>query len=200
MIDLLRRLFDAARLAREVTQLEAENERLNQARRVRYSREASYVERVHTRPKLGSYNNGQHTYNMLAMLLILDPSPSLPLIKHIAFHDTGERTMGDVPYSAKKRHEIFGEGYEHAEGLELERRGFDLPRLNREEERWFKALDLVEFYFWALDQRLLGSQVFAPDIASCEDMIATGDLPRPIRAMVEAYTWNLKKEGWSDEA
>lgn len=170
----------------------------NHAHRVRYAREASYVERTHTRPKIGSYNNGFHTYNMLAMLLILHPFPSLALIRHITFHDTAERSMGDAPWEGKRRHEGFRYEYELGEKIEMEHRGFDLPSLSHEDLRWFKALDLVEFYFWGLDQQLLGSQVFDIDIKNLEESMAARDLPEEVREMVDVYFKRLKEEGWHD--
>ena len=124
--------------------------------RILAAREGGHVERCHTFPHHGTYSVASHSYNMVAMLVILHPEPSLELIKACLLHDCAERWVGDVPSPAKP-HVAPGLGDEEDEIL----RHFDFPPksdLSEEDARWVSALDALEFLIWCSDQIALGNQ------------------------------------------
>lgn len=165
------------------------------AYRVKFCRESAQVERCHTKPYHGSYSTGAHSFNMLQMLLLLHPSPSIDLIKAVAFHDTAERVVGDLPWMAKNGHPDLRREYEEAEEEELEIRGLRMPYLTHDEKMWLKQLDLLEFYFWALDQIWVGNCNFSKDVDRCEDLIDNHITLLP--ELQEIYDdWNQE---WTDD-
>mgnify|MGYP000440970960 CR=1 FL=1 len=70
---------------------------LTNQERVKFLREAADVQRLHVIRTIGEYSNGQHTFNMLAMLRLLWPDAPRHLIWAILEHDIPERVIGDVP-------------------------------------------------------------------------------------------------------
>lgn len=168
------------------------------ARAVRSAREAAHVERCHTKPHHGSYSTGAHSYGMLAMALILHPAPSLALLREIAFHDAGERWVGDIPWMAKQAHPELRKAYEAAEEAELERHNIPGGVLSLEDREWLAALDLLEFYMWALDQLAFGFSIWEADVRRCEKvlrgMIEAGRLPAPLRDLAKHYN-----PEWTDD-
>lgn len=135
---------------------------LTNQERVKFLREASDVQRLHVIRTIGEYSNGQHTFNMLAMLRLLWPDAPKELIWAILEHDIPERAIGDVPspalrnvYQESKNQvsteefdvltELFGETCYFFKDLE-------------EDFNWLKALDLFELYLYAKDQFRLGNK------------------------------------------
>jgi 5'-deoxynucleotidase YfbR-like HD superfamily hydrolase len=134
---------------------------LTNQERVKFLREASDVQRLHVIRTIGEYSNGQHTFNMLAMLRLLRPDASRSLIWAILEHDIPERAIGDVPSPAlrnvywrsdddRKQEEfnvlieLFGD--HHYFGL------------SKEDHDWLRGLDLLELYLYSRDQFRLGNR------------------------------------------
>ena len=71
-------------------------------KRLKYLRESGSVERCHCIPHNSSYTVGKHCYDMVVLLMQLFPGdPSTALIKSVLYHDAHERTLGDLPATAK---------------------------------------------------------------------------------------------------
>lgn len=133
---------------------------LTKQERVKFLREAADVQRLHVIRTIGEYSNGQHSFNMLAILRLLWPEAPVALIWAIVEHDVPERVIGDIP-SPSIRHvlsashdamvveeldvlqELFGEQF--------------FIGLDEELHRWLKALDIFELYLYAKDQSRLGN-------------------------------------------
>lgn len=126
--------------------------------RIKYAREAGQVKRCHTVPVIGHYDVAQHTFNMLCMLRVLYPEPTLRLIWAIIAHDVPERTTGDIPATSKWSGIVNTQTLKDAEDHILSDVGFDHLSLNQEEQKILKGLDMLELFFWTLDQRELGNK------------------------------------------
>lgn len=147
-------------------------------------REASHVERCHTIRHIGSYTNGQHSFDMLTLALNLKPEVSKNLMLAIIHHDLPERWTGDVPFSTKMQsHDL------HVEMIKLEEKiknHFDWNfTLTPEELEWLLALDRLEFYMWTQDQLLLGNRNVEGISQACRTGLMV-DSPEPIK---EYVTW-----------
>ncbi len=127
-------------------------------RRVQAIREGGHTERAHTIPHHGGYSVAAHTWNVVALILLLHPNPSLELVKAAMFHDVAERYAGDIPGHAKYWHSpALGNIHEQLE-KKLEIRMGIVFSLTWEERRWLKGCDLLEFYMWCHDQEALGNR------------------------------------------
>lgn len=146
---------------------------LNDLQRIKLMRECAQVKRVHTIPSLGEYNVGYHSYNMLAMLMILYPDAPRELIWAIIQHDQPERFSGDSPAPAKWRGLI-----DSKKMAEFESNFHDCvsdcdyaEHLEENEMQWLKGLDILELYCWARDQVMLGNQNAKKMITRIDDYV-----------------------------
>lgn len=163
--------------------------------RIRYIREASRIERCHQWPKSTPYPNGQHTFGVLVVLRLLWPDRA-DLVDFALFHDTPERSTGDIPSPAISRLGI-------QEPLKAEdRRVFKALRLPDEhalgEDDWniLRAADSLDLWLWCYDEEAMGNRAAtvmreAMD-ASFERKHSEGSLPE------EAWTFisEFRVEGW----
>lgn len=125
---------------------------------IKYAREAAAVERCHTVPRIGHYDVGQHTFNMLSMLRILYPKSLPHLIWAVHGHDLAERLLGDIPAPVKWLNVVDKEALENLELEILEGVGLKEPLLAEHERRIVKSLDILELFLWTKDQEQLGNQ------------------------------------------
>lgn len=150
-------------------------------------REAGRVERCHTLPHHGSYTNGQHTHDATSLLFLLHPKPSLRLVRALHFHDVAERWVGDMPAPAKKIDDL-GQAVHRAEAAVMKQLGHDY-KLTKNERRWLKAVDTVEFYLWCADQVAMGNQHVAINLATVVKWMDKMDLPEQVEVFLAASGW-----------
>lgn len=120
------------------------------------AREAGRVHRCHVLPGPG-YDLAQHSYGALSLLLLLHPSPSLGLIKAVLWHDVAERWLGDLPQTAKMDNPELTAVYEAAENRILRKLAM-FPELDAEEQRWLRAVDVVDFLLWCFEEVHTGNK------------------------------------------
>lgn len=127
---------------------------------IRTLREGSHVRRCHTVPHHGEYTVGKHSYDALNILLVLHPAPTIELIKAVAWHDQGERWVGDTPSPALRFFQDLNMAYKAAEEESFRTAtGFDiLPTLSRADANWLAAVDALELLFWVQEQLAMGNQ------------------------------------------
>lgn len=128
--------------------------------RVKFIREAADVQRLHVIRTIGEYSNGQHSFNMLAMLRLLWPEAPAALIWAIIEHDIPERVIGDIPSPSIRF--VLEESHDAIilEELDVLQELFGdqfFVGLDEESHRWLKALDILELYLYAKDQKRLGN-------------------------------------------
>lgn len=134
--------------------------------RIRLLREAGNVRRCHTLTIIGDYTVGKHSHDALSILLVLHPNPSLQLIRHVAWHDSAERWIGDWPSPVKRAFPTLWP--RDAEEALLTQLGVPTNgELTQEEHEWATAVDLLEFLFWCEEQAELGNRVVGNARAQC---------------------------------
>lgn len=159
---------------------------LSPVERVLAARESGHVERCHTIPHTPTYDVSQHTWNMLAMLDILHPNPSLNLYRAILWHDAAERWTGDLPARVLSLREKMKELT-----VEVEKK-HEIPRfdLTEEEEKWLHALDKLEFWMWAHEEKEARGNKNAHNYLIKETELLHGyDLPGPCRDFFNTFWW-----------
>lgn len=151
-----------------------------------FCREAAAVTRCHVVQKIGHYDNGQHTFNMLTMLRILYPEASTNLIWAIVGHDIPERWTGDIPAPVKWASRDIATVLTELEDRVYQAIGWNQPVLTSLEQSWLKGLDLLELLIWAKKQALMGNTdavAMIPRIRSYMDKIST-HLPAKVILLV----------------
>ena len=125
-------------------------------REIELTRASGHVRRAHTFPHIGEYTVGKHSFDALSLLFLLNPEPSLRLVKAVLWHDLGERVMGDLPAPAKWNNPELAMAYEGAERKALATdhpSAYDaIANLTTEERIWLKTVDLLELLLWCNDQ------------------------------------------------
>lgn len=158
---------------------------LTNQERVKFLREAADVQRLHVIRTIGEYSNGQHSFNMLAILRLLWPDAPIALVWAILEHDIPERVIGDVP-SPALRH-VYHKSYEDAREKEsevlVEVFGEDtMNSLTDQAYAWLKGLDILELYLYAKDQFRLGNRNLETMRIAIEERFKrdAGKFPEPI--------------------
>lgn len=168
--------------------------------KIKLVREASEVQRLHTKRTIGEYSNGSHSFGMLTLLRLLYPDAPSHLIWAIVEHDIPERLVGDIPSPA-----IHFGGFIDKEKLATAERSVidtifsnaenyfsNLPEHFPEEYKWLKGLDLLELFLFCKDQKRLGSKNLLQIEHRCMEIFKNNaaSFPRPI---IDAF-W----ECWND--
>lgn len=122
------------------------------------ARRGGEVKRCHTIPIAGEYLNSTHQWNVVTLLLLLHPAPSLALIRACQFHDVAEHRYGDMPAQAKwEAPEVYG-ALQRLETRHLFHLGL-AENLTKQDQDWLHALDKLELWLWAHEQvRDLGNR------------------------------------------
>ena len=139
--------------------------------RIKFAREGAAVLRTHTQAGIGPHFVGMHTFNMITMLKILHPNPSITLVWAVMEHDIAERMTGDMPRPAKKAG-LLDDARQSAfeEHLNIAVFGEDHnSQLNEEELKWLSGLDMLEFYCWCKDQIMMGNRMMERKLYAVEN-------------------------------
>lgn len=165
---------------------------MNLHERLRLQREGGQVQRCHTTPHHGSYDNAQHTFNMLLLLFELHPDPSYPLIYSITYHDLPERIVGDAPATlARQRPEVKAAINRLSDDVQ-EKIAACFP-LTEDERHWLKALDDLEYLLWVHDQLAMGNEIvrskLEPMDCCFQEHVAAGRMPDPVLKFWSSYKW-----------
>jgi 5'-deoxynucleotidase len=107
---------------------------------------AGDVQRWHANPAMAreGQTNADHQGRCVQLLLLLHPGPSVALIKAAAFHDLGERWVGDMPRPLKAAHPDLAQAHAAVEAEAIAQVKGALPDLTDDECRWLKLVDQLE--------------------------------------------------------
>lgn len=160
--------------------------------RLRLMRDASAIERAHIKPHLLRYSNGQHTHDLMSLLVLCwqadhggqTPRAELLLAAHV--HDMGELVTGDVPSPTK---DALGSNLHNIDSnverwLDLK---FDLTV---EEARYLHAADKFELWLWCWDEHERGNRTFSDWIETTNERWATNPLPPAF----ETIRWHVEDD------
>jgi 5'-deoxynucleotidase YfbR-like HD superfamily hydrolase len=126
------------------------------------TRLAGQLRRYHTWPIMGQQTTAEHSWQIMRIYLSVVEVPDAHMVRHIMFHDIGEHYTGDIPYPVKKDNPILKEHMDFLEHKsycdQLSYWGaFQQTRLNEEEKKLFKQIELIEMAEFGMDQMNLGS-------------------------------------------
>lgn len=161
--------------------------------RLRFMRDASAIERAHIKPHLLRYSNGQHTHDLMSVLVLCWqedhggqlPRAALLLAAHV--HDMGELVTGDVPSPTK---DAIGERLRDID-VSVERWLGLHSKLTDEEQRYLHAADKFELWLWCWDEHERGNCIFKDWL----DTINQSWANRPLPPAFEKLRWEITRDG-----
>lgn len=147
---------------------------------LRLMRDASAIERAHIKPHLLRYSNGQHTHDLMSVLVLCwreDHNGDLPRVELLLaahVHDMGEIVTGDVPSPTKDSigSKLIAVDKNVERWLDLD---FDLTA---EEAQYLHVADKFELWLWCWDEHERGNRAFDDWIATTEIGWVKNPLPR----------------------
>lgn len=132
---------------------------------LRNIRAGGRVQRLHTQPVLKAYSVAEHSFNALAIALVLLEQANgtaediAYVTKHVLVHDVPEQYTGDIPAPAKVETPALGEILDSIEAEWMKNNihwKFTRPREHL--DTLVKAADTLELLFYCVDERRLGNQ------------------------------------------
>lgn len=152
-------------------------------------REAGKVKRCHTVPCHHTPTVNEHSGNMVDLLLVLHPQPTMNLVRACRLHDTPERWSGDIPAPAKQ---VLGKYLKEFEARSMEALGLGYT-LSPYEFEWLHALDKLELLMWARDEQAMGNQNVIPMIADLVIWFTAaskdGRIPNELLGLMDGFCW-----------
>jgi 5'-deoxynucleotidase YfbR-like HD superfamily hydrolase len=112
--------------------------------------------RYHTAPRLNDQTVSAHAWGVLAIVLHLEPDPSLALIKAALFHDAAESVTGDLPATFKWAAPEIASLIEKAEARILMDMGVEYD-LTEKEAAVLKVADLGELVLHCTKEVMMGN-------------------------------------------
>ena len=120
-------------------------------------RNGNAVKRWHTRRMLTTDTVGEHTANVIIILLMLEHSPSKSLIYAALLHDTAEQWVGDIPATAKWSSPELKAACDSLEHKMLDASYLSLPNLTEAEQLVLKWADMLDLLYRCMDEIELGN-------------------------------------------
>jgi chloramphenicol 3-O-phosphotransferase len=141
------------------------------------------VIRYHTWPTLQQQTTGQHSWNVVRILVTLWPEAPKEAILNAQFHDSGEVGTGDAPYPVKANNPDIKRGMDRIEG-EI-RAEMGVGRHMNCDQFWrdrIKLCDCIEMWEFGLDEVHFGNRFaelvvsrMAEQIDRCSSGILTSE-------------------------
>jgi 5'-deoxynucleotidase YfbR-like HD superfamily hydrolase len=129
------------------------------------------VRRFHTMQVLGSGDTvGHHSCGVALLIAILHPDPTARLLKAALMHDLSEYKIGDMPSQTKWSNPLVADhlaSMEHAYDLQYQ---FN-QKLDTDDQRWLRAVDLLDLMLYALEQVQLGNKTFHLVMERCIERV-----------------------------
>lgn len=132
--------------------------------KVMFVREAGAVSRFHTSPYMAKEQDvAQHTFNMLAMFMVLFPDTcrecSCRIMQAIIQHDIEERITGDIPKPSKLSFIDRTKLHKFEEKFLVDMFQIDaMSELSEENQYIVKALDILDLFLWCHEEMKRGNQ------------------------------------------
>lgn len=120
-------------------------------------RDAGAVKRYHTVRTIGQQTVAEHTFNMLHIVLELEPEASLNLIKAVMNHDMAEVITGDIPATFKWRFPVANDALAVTEKVIEEEFGLTAD-ITDYEKLVLKYADLLELTMYCCEQLDMGNR------------------------------------------
>lgn len=125
-------------------------------------RSAGQVTRYHTWSRVRDQSVGEHTWQLIRVLLAIYPAAPRRLIIEAMFHDVGERVTGDPPYPIKAQNPELKREMDRLERgarLSMTRWGIRAPlRISDRDRAAMKLAEFIEMAEWGWDEVALGNR------------------------------------------
>ena len=126
-------------------------------------RSAGKISRYHTWERIRDQSVGEHTWQLLRIILAIQPHASPELLRWTMFHDVGERVTGDVPFPVKREHPELKRALdkmEHEALLQMATTWGAVAgiQITDEEANLLKLAEFIEMYEWGCDEVALGNK------------------------------------------
>lgn len=142
------------------------------------------VERCHTMPHAGSYNNAAHSWGVAMLMHYLWPKDFHRLAIYCLTHDIPEGWTGDIPspvyWAVTGLREMLGKVEENlvrSSGCPYE------GDLEAEDFAKLKACDRLELYIWCKEQWMMGNRFVADCMTALEKHFEETPLPQPAQLL-----------------
>lgn len=136
-------------------------------------RSAGKVTRFHTWERLRDQSVGEHSWQVMRILLAIWPEVPRTILVHTMYHDVGERVTGDMPYPVKAERPILKNIMDRMEEdalLQMEPWGVrPTGSLSPLERAAFKLAEFIEMWEYALDELSLGNRNCALIARRCRE-------------------------------
>lgn len=127
---------------------------------------AGHVQRYHTWPHLRAQSVGEHTFQLLRLVLQVYPAISKEALVYIVTHDMGEIKTGDLPYPIKKDNPVL---QQECDRLEVEALA-DLcgewsglcGNVMPYEKHVIKTCEMLEMLEYGMTEYLMGNRLASP--------------------------------------
>lgn len=163
---------------------------MKKVHQIKLLREASSVSRLHMKRTIKPYQNGKHSFDMLTLLLALNPTASRNLLLAVVEHDLPERFSSDMSYPCKSVGLMNTEVQEEVENLFWIKAGGPWSEsLTEEEEWWLKFVDLLELFYFCKDEERLGNTSLSNIMVKIRDIFRKIQMPEDIdiRQLLDGY-------------
>lgn len=139
-------------------------------------RRALQVTRYHTWPRLREQSVGEHSMQVMRILLAVWPDAPRHLLIHCLTHDIGETVSGDPPYPIKALNPVLKQECDRIEREAhlLMSKTWNVPlpvKLTDLEHYVFKLCEFIEMWEWGLFEKGLGNQHAELVSDRCLDML-----------------------------
>lgn len=148
-----------------------------------------YVKRFHVVPHHSKQTIGEHSAQVLNLLFMLHPDPSIHLVWAVLYHDAPERVTGDAPATAKRHSKLLKDALDALEidffesFPKLEK---SQTKLSENDKAWAHALDVLELWLWCYDEIMMGSQHASVLLKRVDNYLKTdSNIPEEILDFIE---------------
>ena len=172
-------------------------------------RVALQLTRYHSWPRLRDQSNGEHSAQIMRILLTVWPDCPRRMLVHAVTHDMGEMA-GDVQYPYKLNNPALKSIMDQLEGSVIERMGETIgvpPEVNLSpyEQRVFKLCEFVEMFEYGLHEMGLGNKYGRIIAMRCltaaseimETMMETNRGETDVRPAVKRYV--DRRQAWESQ-
>lgn len=159
---------------------------MKNGQRVEIIRRGYRVLRYHANPTIVPDTIGQHSANV-AMLcsILLGEKCTKKLIMYALMHDLAEQWTGDIPYPFKARNPVVKQTLDKAEERFLFVNELDIPTLSGMEYDVFKAADILDLTYAAMDEVTKGNLELKPALETGLRILDGVKLPSSAQAILK---------------
>ncbi len=166
--------------------------------RITRLRDAADVKRYHTKRTQREQTNGQHSFNMLTLVLHIWPESRKELMQAIIHHDLPELDTGDTPGPFKRE-------YPHIAGVLAAAETktgvlfYNTFELTEEERDVLKWADRMEAVLWNLEEYVLGNRYAEDTVRATVGWVLDNRIPTGAHSMVAQMLGTVRGLGMYDE-